>query len=759
MCETERGRSLLQHIKFQSEQKIVLQSLKQVQEMKTIVSESLLNVELPIDFHIDLKAAGIIGFFYTEEELVLFLDFLRSAKKITQFFKEKGEQFPEMSSVFSQSALEYYLIERLEMVLDKQGNIKSNASKKLEKLTAHIQSTEQRIIKQSAELFTKNKDKGYLAETELSIKNGRVVLPVLSEHKRKLDGLMIDQSASGKISYIEPLVLVHLNNDLAELHIQRKQEIIEILRSVTKDILPHLSDINVTLRLLALFDFTRSKARLCVEHGWNMPQLSKNKAVLHNATHPLLALHLKQEGKKPVPLNIEFTETQRLIVISGPNAGGKSVALKTVGLLQYMLQSGFLVPLDVDSSMKLYQNIFVDIGDDQSIESDLSTYSSHLTAAKHIVNFSDEDTLVLMDEIGTGTDPMFGGPMAEAILEFIHSTGAYGVITTHFSNIKTKAKQLKQAANAAMLFDSTDLVPLYHLSIGQAGSSFAYEVARTIGLNKKIINRARKLTNTKQYDLDLLLAEVQEQKEALKQKLQELKTLQHDAAMYEAEYRKLKDDLEQHKSQIIAQAKKQAALIIESSNKEIEQTIRLIKESKADKQATVKQRKKLEATKVGFIEQTGEAKPTSFKVGDRVQIIDTESIGEIVEIKKDKAELIIGSIKTKTKLDRLQKIGAGQKQNVRKYISNSSFEERQKDFSSELDVRGLRTEEALKTIDSWLDSAIILGFTQLRLIHGKGHGILKNQIRSHLKGNSAIAKISYEAVNLGGDGVSLILLN
>ncbi len=757
-CETERAKALLPAVKFLNDRDAIRQRLMQTYEMKQILENSALQLSLPIDFVIDKKTASAIGFYYLEEELVMLMDALRSISLCLSFFSDKKDSYPELSALFEGIDIDLSIVDVLEKSLDRDGKIKPNASKKLEKIYAEIQKLEKSIIRKSNDVFNLNKEKGYLAETELSIKNGRVVLPVLSEHKRKLDGLLIDQSASGKISYIEPLALVTINNELSELYIKKQQEIVAILRNLTKSIVPYLSDIDMAFHQLAYFDFTRAKARLSIKFNWNLPEINAANQDIKMAVHPLLKIHLDEEGKAPVPLNISFNDEQRIIVISGPNAGGKSVALKTVGLLQYMLQSGYLIPVDPSSSFKQFDNIFVDIGDDQSIESDLSTYSSHLTAAKHIVNFSDQETLVLMDEIGTGTDPMFGGPMAEAILEEIHDKQAFGLITTHFSNIKTKATSLENAVNAAMLFDVKKLVPLYSLNIGQAGSSFAYEVAKNIGLNKKLIAKAKKYTNTKQYDLDSLLAEVQQQKEELDKELRVLEETKSKAKIYEEEYLKLKGELEKQKQQILKQAKKEAEAILSEANKDIERTIRVIKESKADKQQTAKVRKQISDKRTDLQSTVKEEVKAEFKVGDKVQIIDTESVGEIVGIQKNKAELVVGSVTTKINLNRLQKVGASQKSKVKKYISRSSFAERQKDFNPELDVRGKRTEEAIRLVDQWIDSAIILGFSELRLIHGKGYGILKQQIREHLKPNTAVKSIAYESIQLGGDGVSLIQL-
>jgi DNA mismatch repair protein MutS2 len=417
------------------------------------------------------------------------------------------------------------------------------------------------------------------------------------------------------------------------------------------------------------------------------------------------------------------------------------------------------VPCNQGSEFRVFENIFVDIGDNQSIESDLSTYSSHLKAAKHIINFCDANTLVLMDEIGTGTDPMFGGPMAEAVLEEINKKEAFGIITTHFSNIKAKAKKLNGVENAAMLFDIENLVPLYKLQVGQPGSSFVYEVASNIGLNKRLIKRAKQLTNTKQYDLDSLLAEVQSQKEELNAKLTLAREREAKAELFESEYLSLKQSIERQKAEIIAQAKEKANGIIKSANKEIENTIREIKENKADKAKTKVVRDKLASKLENKPIDLQQVEVQEFKIGDKVLVKNSETVGEVVEIKKNKVTLQIGSITTKTNLANLEKVGKKTEKAVKRYISNSSYSERQLSFSSEKDVRGMRTVDALSEIDSWIDSAIILGIGQLTLLHGKGSGILKQEVRRHLKPNKAVKSITYAHVELGGEGVSIIELN
>lgn len=758
LCESVRAKNHLYRVKFSSNADQVKLWLKQTQQCAELISEGKLNLNIAIDFDLKDKSARIAGFFYETEDLVAILDVLRTLKKASDF-AENTDDYRELTQLFVSESIDFELIDGIERIIDGEGEVKPNASRKLQKISSEIKKAESSITRSSQKLFEAAKDKGVLADTELGIKNGRLVLPVLSEHKRKVEGLLIDQSGTGKVSYIEPLELVGLNNQLAELHIKRRQEIIAILREITERVVSSLGGIKQGIQRLTIFDFIRAKARLALDWDAVLPTI-KDYTQVWQGVHPLLRLRLKEEGKTVVPVDYELNDKQRLIVISGPNAGGKSVALKTVGLLQYMLQNGFLVPCAENSVFRIFKHIFIDIGDNQSIESDLSTYSSHLKAAKHIINFSDENTLVLMDEIGTGTDPMFGGPMAEAILEFIDKKSAQGVITTHFSNIKAKAKKLKHATNAAMLFDVENLKPLYKLEIGQPGSSFVYELAASIGLNKKLIKRANALTQTKQYDLDKLLAEVQQQKEMLNDLEEALEEREQNASKYEKEYLALKKQLEEQKKSILQKAKVEAELVIKDANKEIERTIREIKESGADKIKTKKARQRLEKKKDrgGEAHLTDQASPPTLNIGDRVQIKGTDTIGEVLEIKKNKVSLAVGSLTTKTNVQNVEKVGAKQAKKVQKYISERSFNDRQADFKTELDIRGMRTYDALQAVDAWIDSALILGFSNLRLLHGKGDGILKQEVRRHLKPNSAIDSIRYERVDLGGEGISLITL-
>lgn len=762
-CSSLLGKKLIPTIKFEVEPKKILHQLRLVDELKQILEKGLLNLQLNIDIDLKEKLGSKEGFYYTEEDLASFVSFFRNTEDTLDFFTKFSLEFPLLYKIFRNIEIPISLTQLVLKILDVDGQIKSNASKALLLISQKIELEKKRLTSRSQAIFENSKKLGYTADTELTIKDGRVVIPVLSEHKRKIPGILVDQSGSGRISYIEPSELVEINNVLAELLIDRRQEIIKILKEVTKQIVPYLKMLVMVQKKLAQFDIIRAKAIIAITFGGIIPEVNNEEVLLFAAINPLLKHRLEEEKSKnvAVPLHIELNPNQRLIVISGPNAGGKSVAMKTLGLLQLMLQNGYLIPCNVGSKMKIFENIFSDIGDNQSIESDLSTYSSHLKSAKHILNFSDQSTLVLMDEIGTGTDPQLGGALAEAVLEEIHNKGAYGIVTTHFGNIKIRADKLKNAVNAAMLFDLENLMPLYQLAIGQAGSSFTFEVAQKIGLNKRVIKKARSYAQTKQFDYDKLLAEVQHKGEVLEKELSKTKELQEQAEYWQQEYKTLKETLNSIKKELVEQAKSEANQIILDANAKIERTIREIKEHQADKEKTMQIRKELskevEKASSEKTKQIIEKKPThSFKLGDRVQLQGSNSIGEIIKIQEQKIEIAMGGIITRTKVENIQKVGAEIRNNVTKYVSHNKFDQLSQVFNSELDVRGLRTLEAIEALDKWMDDALMLGFRQIKIIHGIGNGILRNQLRAHLKKNSLIAQMSDAEKMDGGQGSTIL---
>jgi DNA mismatch repair protein MutS2 len=575
--------------------------------------------------------------------------------------------------------------------------------------------------------------------------------------------LIHDESATGQTAFIEPEEVFHLNNKVRDLEFERRREIIRILVALTDEIRPYVPLLISYHGLLTKLDFVRAKALFAIDIDAVMPVLSKDPELnLINARHPLLYLNTQKDPTHTVvPLNIKIDEQDRIVLVSGPNAGGKSVCMKTVGLLQLMLQSGLLIPADERSSMGIFKQFFADIGDDQSIESDLSTYSAHLSKMKHFTSFANGRTLVLIDEFGTGTDPQFGGPIAEAILEQLNSKKVRGVVTTHYSNLKLFASNTEGLQNASMLFDNQQMKPLYILQMGKPGSSYAFEIAQKIGLSKEILASAKTKIGEQQNRVDSLLVDLERDKKdiyhtkvAVNKKEKELETLRQS-------YESLKAEMDANKKEILRKAKEEAREVLRNANKLIENTISEIKTSNADKEKT----KALRATLKQSLDKHAEplkkkAKPTTvseniaLEVGDWVRIDDTGSEGEILEITKNNSLIIaLGSLRTVVKSNRVSKLKSKEKSKAvkrRSVLSSESIA----DFHPEVDVRGMRTEDALSKIELVLDRAVMIGYPSLKIIHGKGDGILRKFIRDYLRKYNHVSRFEDEHADRGGDGIT-----
>ncbi|WP_439557573.1 endonuclease MutS2, partial [Dyadobacter sp.] len=518
------------------------------------------------------------------------------------------------------------------------------------------------------------------------------------------------------------------------------------------------------------------KAKLAAEMGAiNPPFTNKQFIDWRNARHPLLHLSFQKQGKKVVPLNIELSEKQRILIVSGPNAGGKSVSLKTVGLIQYMFQCGLLVPVDEGSSMGFFQNIFIDIGDEQSLENDLSTYSSHLTNMRYFLTTSNKRTLFLIDEFGTGTEPGLGGAIAESILENLVKSGAYGVINTHYTNLKVLADKTEGLVNGAMRFDGEHLEPLYQLEIGRPGSSFAFEIASKIGLPESVVNRAKDKLGNQQVNFEKLLKELDIERKVFSEKNIEIGIKERKLAKQLADYTTLKERLENNEKKIVNEAKQKAKNLLTDANQLIENTIREIKENKAEKEKTKSVRNELETfgKKNLALEEVKETAPAEeiyepeggeIVPGSYVRILGQTAIGEVLAVKGKDAEIRIGDLKSNVKLNRLEKVSnktykaaTGEKK-LKSAAKGVDLNERMLNFSFNLDMRGKRGEEALGLVDQFMDNAIMLGYDELRIVHGKGDGILRTLVRDHLRGYPQVKGMQDEHPDRGGAGVTIVKL-
>ncbi len=609
--------------------------------------------------------------------------------------------------------------------------------------------------------------RNWVADGSLTIRDGRMCIPLLAENKRKLKGFIHDESASGQTVYMEPEEVFTLNNKLRDLEFDKRREVIRILIALTNDLRPYTALLLSYHGFLTKLDFVRAKALFAIEVEADMPVLIKEaKTRLINARHPLLLLSFREEQRTVVPLNIHLDESLRILLVSGPNAGGKSVCMKTVGLLQIMIQSGLLIPVDEASQVGIFDQIFADIGDDQSIESDLSTYSAHLTKMRYFVAHATPKSLMLIDEFGTGTDPQFGGPMAEAVLEVLNNKKVRGVITTHYSNLKLFAGDTEGLENASMLFDNAKMRPLYVLEIGKPGSSYAFEIAQNIGLQKEVLELARIKTGTNQNRIDSLLVDLEREKKEIYDKKVQLSNQQNKAKNLAAENEKLKQYLEENKKVLIKEAKLEAQRIIKDANKLVENTISQIKEKQADKTVTKQLRQNLQKELLNHqVKEEKKPEPvvlsnTPIEVGDWVQLRNTETTGQVLEINRGNLVLAMGDLRSVVKKDRVEKISNKQ---AKKVVQSHSFSGRISEaitnFNAELDLRGMRGEDAIYEVEKYLDKAIMLGFPYVKIIHGKGDGILRKLIREYVRKYSQVNRVEDEHQDRGGDGISYVYFN
>ena len=761
-CLSIMGQEMVDKIQVMINFDQIQKFLRQTAEFKSILTG---DTALPISNFHDLKTlakkARLEGAFLSEDEFFQVQQSLMTVFAVLAYFNDRAGLYPNLEALFEHLPIEKNILKAIDQILDTKGKIRPNASRELQDITSAIAQAEQAARKTIEQIFKNAGNNGWTADGSLTVRDGRLCIPLLAENKRKLKGFIHDESSSGQTVYMEPEEVFTLNNKLRDLEFDRRREIIKILTLLTDELRPYVPILISYHGLLTKLDFVRAKALFALDLEAEMPVLVPEMRVnLINASHPLLLLSYKNEQKSVVPLNIRIDETDRIIVVSGPNAGGKSVCMKTVGLLQLMVQAGLLIPAAEQSEMGVFRQVFSDIGDDQSIESDLSTYSAHLSKMKYFVEFADSKTLVLIDEFGTGTDPQFGGPIAEAVLESLNQKKVKGVITTHYSNLKLFASDTGGLENASMLFDNLQLRPLYILEVGKPGSSYAFEIAQKIGLPHYVINSAKNKIGINQKKVDTLLVDLErDKKEVLDTKLN-LQKQERKAGILLRENEELKKYLEENKKELIREAKKEAKTIIQDANRLVENTISEIKSSQADKEVTRNLRENLNKEL-----QKNTVKPEiipvkeapDLQVGDWVKLIDSETIGQVIELARDNVIIAIGDLRTVAKRKKVQKIA---KKEVPKEI-RKSYNSALNDtagFSPEIDVRGKRGEESLYEIEKYLDRAIMMGVNSLKIIHGKGDGILRKLIRDYLKKYAEVSHMEDEHADRGGDGITYVYL-
>ena len=779
-CLSIMGQSYVDKLRFSDDFTLLQKLLEQTREFCAVLmsGEPFPSSNfLPIQEQ--LEKARLEGAFLSIEELNDLRLSLQTIFACLAFFADKEEEYPQLRHLSSAVDLDKNLLKQISRVLDDRGRLRDDASPALQQIRRNLIGEQSRARKTLDSILRQAVSSGFSEEgVSLTIRGGRLVIPVLAEYKRRIKGFIHDESATGQTVFLEPAEVLEINNHIRELEYEERREITRILLAVTAQLRPHVPALRKAANFLGLVDFIRAKAKFSLRINAVYPNFVKQQIIdWRKAIHPLLFLSHQQQQKPVVPLNISLNHQQRILVISGPNAGGKSVTLKTVALLQYMIQTGLLIPMSEDSTVGLFKNLFIDIGDEQSLENDLSTYSSHLTNMKFFTNMVEKNTLFLIDEFGTGTEPQFGGAIAEAILEELNSQRAFGVINTHYGNLKQMADRTPGIVNGAMRFDGAKLEPMYELEIGKPGSSFALEIARKIGLPGPVLQKAKQKVGVEQVQMEKLLGQLEKEKKEFLDKNKEISRKEQDLQQAVQEYQELRDFIENKRNQMLKDAKEEANKLLSQANQQIEATIRQIKESKAEKETTRQARQQLDQVKDKVKLKPEEAraggeKGNKIKVvggaiqpGDLIRVKGQNTVGEVMDIKGKDAEIRIGELKSKVKLSRLEKIS--RKEFRQETISAESrpaamkgidMNQRMADFSPNIDIRGTRGEEALGKVDSLMDNAMMFGAPELRIVHGKGDGILRQLIRNHLKTYDMVAAMKDEHPDRGGAGVTIVEL-
>ena len=730
-CMSSLGKERVDAMQWLTHYPTVRDLLVRVREMMAVLTDPAL--AFPHGEIYDLREAlsriRIEGLFMDEAELFSLRKMLDYAGQLERFFamldKVKYPLLSQESGIESQLG---NIITTIDRILDRYGKMRDNASPELARIRKEISASQGSVSRALNAILRQAQAEGILdKDAAPTMREGRLVLPVPPAYKRKIGGIVHDESATGKTVFIEPQQVVEANNRIRELEGEERRERMRILMAITAEIRPHVPQILETETYLGEVDFLRAKALFAIDMHAIVPEISKKPMIdWREAYHPVLLLNFRRQGKTVVPLTIRLTDN-RILVISGPNAGGKSVCLKTVAMLQYMLQCGLPVPMSEASQMGFFKQLLIDIGDEQSIEDDLSTYSSHLRNMKHFVRYADAQTLLLIDEFGTGTEPMIGGAIAEAVLSQLNEQHAFGVITTHYGNLKHLAERTEGIINGAMLYDRGQLKPLFQLSIGQAGSSFAVEIARQIGLPETIIQRATEIVGEEHIDYDKHLQDIARDKRYWENKRQNIRQKEKHLEEKIAHYEEQMAGIKAKKRAILEEANAEAADLLRKSNATIERTIREIKEAKAEKKATQAARQKVETLKTKVTASTLTAKRSDSKA------IQQQS-GPTAKRSNNKVLRDLSELKVLTKNPAKLIQEQGTKSQEQRRVSNVADELRRRklSFSRELDIRGLRVDEALEAVMAYVDDALMVNAEQVTILHGTGTGALKQVVRDYL---------------------------
>ncbi len=770
-CISQMGLEKVDEMAFSTDKALILKSLEQTDEFIRLLQTG---VPFPVrDFH-DLREAfhqiQIEGTCLSVEDLFALKPSLNVLEAILRFGHSEGSvNFPQLKSLIENIFIERSIFTEVNRLVDDKGEIPDNASTELLEIRQSIRRKQGGIEKRIRQIMGDAKTAGWVDQkSEITIRDGRLVIPVKAGDKRAIRGFIHDESATGQTVYIEPAEIFDTSNEIKELEYAERREIRRILMAFTRLLRPYLSELRKAWNMLGELDFIRAKALLANEIGGIKPEIKDIPYINWiQARHPLLEQKLKKQGKQVVPLDLQLNETDRILVISGPNAGGKSVCLKTTGLLQYMLQCGLMPPMRIDSQCGLFDSLFIDIGDEQSILDDLSTYSSHLINMKALLENADGKTLFLIDEFGTGTEPQLGGAIAEAILLELNKKQAFGMVTTHYANLKLLADNHEGIINGAMLFDTRFMQPMYIMLTGKPGSSFAFEIAKKIGFPKQILDDAANITGDQHLKFEKQLQQLEVDKKAIRKKEQDLRIADQLLTEVVEKYKKLLAELEGKKKQYLRDAAAEAQELISKANSQIERTIKEIKEAQAEKTKTKEIRQNLEKTKEEIAQkakEVAEAKKKEetevvLKVGDTVCIEEMQVVGEILAISDTDATILFDSIRLRTSPDKLRKVSRAEARKTQRRWQSGIAEdlsEKAEHFDLTLDVRGKRADEALDIVDKYLDEAKLLSIKEVSILHGKGNGILRKLIREKLSHIHEVERFCDASLETGGTGITRV---
>ena len=803
LCTMRAARELLAAEGFTTSAQEIVRRLSLADEMRLLLEmeHDFPGGDYPDVDHVVAKLR-VEGAFLDVDEVVTLRRGLALVGDVAAFIEGRERDYPALHARTRGVDAFPGIVQRIDTIIDRFCAVRDNASPELAEIRRAIREREGQAAKRLQQVLAAAKSAGIVEpDAQLSVRDGKTVIPVSAANKRKLNGFIHDESATGRTFYVEPVEVVELNNELRELEYAERREIVRILTEFTEAVRPDAELIAASGDYLAEIDMLRAKGRWASENGCVKPIVSTDgRLVLKDARHPLLQQTLRAQGREIVPLTLRLDDRKRILVISGPNAGGKSVCLKTTGIVQYMFQCGFLVPASEISELPVFRSIFIDIGDEQSIDNDLSTYSSHLLNMKNMLLGASDRTLVLIDEFGSGTEPTIGGAIAEAILERLLEKGCYGVITTHYANIKYYAASTDGIANGAMMFDVQNIRPLFRLETGKPGSSFAVEIARKIGLPEEIIRAASERAGSEHINLEKQLREIARDKHYWEQKRDRIRLTDRKVEELEQSYAEQLSKIRDERQEILKKAKLEAQQLIADANRRIEQTIRTIREAQAEKEATRLVRRELDdfraeaeqadaaerdagiAREIERIERRRQRRadrkaqqggqpaaapaapePREAEVGSKVRMKGQEMVGEVRSIKGRKAQVAFGQILTTVDRELLTVVSnneyreATRPTTVRTVVS-ADISARKLAFRDHIDVRGMRSIEALDEVQQFIDDALMVGVNTVTILHGKGTGALKEEIRRYLRTVPEVESAVDEHADRGGAGITIVTL-